>query len=217
MSRTQHTQLEINLNALGHNYRHISSKLKEGTKVMAVVKAFGYGSAAVAVAHALAPMGVSYFAVAYAGEGIALRDAKIKTPILVLHPQGVNFEKIINRCLEPNLYSEKSLRAFIACAESKGQTGYPVHLKFNTGLNRLGFSLRDIPKIVETLLRTKAVKVKSVLSHLAESEDAAEAEFTNLQLSRFKIISEKITEGLGHRPWFHTLNTSGILNFPQAH
>src|SRR5690606_25488786 len=144
MPKATETLLEIDLNALDNNYKYITSKIKPGTKVLGVVKAFGYGSDSVAIARELVELGADYFAVAYANEGETLRNAKIETPILVLHPLPINFEVIVNRCLEPSIYSRKMLDEFITYAEEKKQTNYPLHLKFNTGLNRLGFLETDL-------------------------------------------------------------------------
>ncbi|NND63025.1 MAG: alanine racemase [Flavobacteriaceae bacterium] len=210
------TVLEIDLNALAHNYRFITSKLKPETKVMAVVKAFGYGSDACEVAKELEQLGVDYFAVAYVKEGVALRNAGVRTPILVLHPQTVNFEVLIDRCLEPTLYSARIMKEFVRAAESKGQENYPVHIKFNTGLNRLGFWGNDSDWIMDRLSETTSIKIKSLFSHLAASEDASEKSFTLDQIEQFKEISEKIIAQLGYRPFLHQSNTSAIINYPEA-
>jgi alanine racemase len=217
MPKATQTILEIDLDALGHNYRYILSQLQEGTQLMAVVKAFGYGSDAIAVAKELEQLGVPYFAVAYTQEGVQLRDAGIETPILVLHPQEVNFETIITRCLEPCMYSKKTLQAFIAFAEKQEQKTYPVHLKFNTGLNRLGFAKDDVQEVLSAIKSSKAIKLRSVFSHLAASEDLEEKAFTLKQLNAFQEISEEIMAALPYTPFLHTLNTSGILNYPEAH
>jgi len=215
-SNAKETVLEIDLNALAHNYRYLTSKLNPGTKVMAIVKAFGYGSDAVQAAEELARLGVDYFAVAYVNEGVALRDAGIETPVLVLHPQPDNFEILIDRCLEPTLYSNRIFKAFVSAAEEKAQENYPVHIKFNTGLNRLGFLDTDIDWIVENLVRTKTVKAVSLFSHLAASEDIQEREFTLQQINQFRRISEEVIQKLGYSPLLHQSNTSAIINYPEA-
>ena len=216
MPKATETILEIDLNALGHNYHYLTSKLKPETKIMAVVKAYGYGSDAVIIAKELVTLGVHYFAVAYSNEGEMLRDAGIETPILVLHPLPSNFDLILDRCLEPSIYSPKMLKDFIAFAEEKRQKNYPIHLKFNTGLNRLGFSESDISWIAGKLSKTSSVTVKSAFSHLAASEDASEAEFTVSQLDSFEKIVEELSAAIGYRPMLHTLNTSGVINYPEA-
>jgi alanine racemase len=217
MRKATETILEIDLNALDNNYRYLTSKLKPETKILAVVKAFGYGSDSVVIAKELIDLGINYFAVAYAGEGETLRNAAIETPILVLHPLPINFDVIVSRCLEPSIYSHKTLEEFIAFAEAKNQTDYPIHLKFNTGLNRLGFIESDILYIAEKLSATKSVKVKSAFSHLAASEDLKLKDFTLGQIEGFRKISEELTAQLGYKPLLHCANTSGIINYPEAH
>ncbi|MGS2725785.1 alanine racemase [Psychroserpens sp. BH13MA-6] len=217
MPKAKETVLEIDLKALKHNFEYLKSKLQNNTKILAVVKAFAYGSDANDIAHFLQNLKVDYFAVAYVKEGVALRDAGITTPILVLHPQAVNFKTLIDRCLEPSLYSSKILNEFIAAASEAKQTHYPIHLKFNTGLNRLGFWEKDVDHISSVLKTTQAVKVKSVFSHLAASEDFDEQDFTRLQIETFKGIADNITKSLGYQPMLHMANTSGILNYPEAH
>lgn len=216
MPKARETVLEINLNALEHNYRYLRSKVDESVKLMAVVKAFGYGSDVVGIARKLADLGADYLAVAYTSEGIELRKAGIKLPILVLHPQSYNFEDIIENCLEPSLYSEFVLKAFIVTAEKLDQKNYPVHIKFNTGLNRLGFSENETYIVRDLLTGTKAVKAASFFSHLAASEDWRERDFTLKQIHTFKRIALKLFDELGYRPLLHICNTSGIINYPEA-
>jgi alanine racemase len=210
------TRLEIDLNALKHNYTYLKSKLAENVKMMAVVKAFGYGSDACEVAFYLEELGVDYFAVAYANEGEALRKAGIQTPILVLHPQPDNFNTIIEQCLEPSLYSPRVFKEFSVFAKAKQQQNYPVHLKFNTGLNRLGFWENDADWILEHLKETNAIKVASVFSHLAASEDAQEKAFTQNQISSFTKTAHTLLKALPYTPFLHQSNTSAIINYPEA-
>ena len=217
MLKAQETVLEIDLKALKHNFEYLKSKLKNETKFLAVVKAFAYGSDASKIANYLENLNVNYFAVAYINEGIALRKAGITKPILVLHPQAVNFKKLIEYCLEPSLYNAKILNEFIAIASQEKQTNYPIHLKFNTGLNRLGFEKNNIDFIASKLKETNAVKVKSIFSHLAASEDLDEKKFTLNQINTFKIIADDIIKVIGYKPMLHICNTSGILNYPEAH
>ncbi|WP_411894321.1 alanine racemase [Winogradskyella sp. A2] len=217
MPKAQETVLEINLGALSHNFYYLKSKLNLDTKFLAVVKAFAYGNDAVTTAKHLEELGVDYFAVAYVKEGLLLREKGIKTPILVLHPQPVNFKSLIEHCLEPSLYNAKVLNAFISVAEKQAQKDYPVHIKFNTGLNRLGFWENDVDYIMSKLNTTKSIKVKSVFSHLAASEDLNEELFTKNQISSFKSIAENIENKLGYKPWLHICNTSGLINYPEAH
>jgi len=217
MAKTQETVLEINLNALEHNYNYLKSKLKGNTKFLAVVKAFAYGSDAEKTALYLQNLNVDYFAVAYTSEGVALRDAGITKPILILHPQPVNFKTIIDRCLEPSLYSPKILNDFLQTATDLNQENYPVHIKFNTGLNRLGFGGNDVDFIVSKMGSENILYVNSIFSHLAASEDLNEKSFTNTQISNFKTISENFINAIGYKPLIHICNTSGVLNYPEAH
>ena len=217
MSKTLETILEIDLGALTHNFNYLKSKVQPQTKFLAVVKAFAYGSDSVEIAKHLEKLDVDYFAVAYVKEGVALRDAGVTTPILVLHPQSVNFKTLIDRCLEPNLYSAHVLDEFIKIAEGLSQKGYPVHIKFNTGLNRLGFKESDIESITSKVKNTTAVQVKSIFSHLVASEDSNEKDFSKLQIDRFKAIAKIFEEKIGYKPYLHLCNTSGILNYPEAH
>ncbi len=211
------TRLEIDLAALRHNYSYLRSKISTNTKMMAVVKAFGYGSDSGAVSLELEKLGVDYFAVAYSSEGAALRDAGVKTPILVLHPQPDNFEEIVERCLEPSIYSTRIFDLFSSYAETKNQKDYPIHLKFNTGLNRLGFKATDTPWILDRLRENATLNVASIFSHLVASEDPAEENFTLHQILSFTNTSKDLLENLDYVPFLHMTNTSGIINYPRAH
>ncbi|HAB28463.1 MAG: alanine racemase [Xanthomarina sp.] len=217
MPKTQETVLEIDLNALKHNFQYLKSKISKDTKFLAVVKAYAYGSEAKEIANYLQDLQVDYFAVAYTSEGVALRDAGITKPILVLHPQPVNYKILIARCLEPSLYNFTSLISFLETALEEKQQNYPIHIKFNTGLNRLGFDEVDIEAIYNKLKVSSSVKVKSIFSHLAASEDLNEREFTLNQIKAFQSISKKFIETVGYKPMRHLCNTSGILNYPEAH
>ena len=216
MPKTTETVLEIDLTALGKNYHYLKSRIKDTTKLLGVVKAFAYGSDAVIIAKELEALGVDYLAVAYVNEGVILRDVGIKTPILVLHPQPENFETLIDRCLEPSLYNESVLKQFIKIASEKKQLNYPVHLKFNTGLNRLGFNEAEVDKIISELNATSTIKITSLFSHLAASEDLTEKYFSQSQISTFKNIAKNISSKLSYQPKLHMSNTSGILNYPDA-
>lgn len=217
MPRVFETTLEIDLKALTHNFNYLKSKLQGSTKFLGVVKAFAYGSDAVEIAKHLQFLGADYLAVAYVKEGVALRDAGVTLPILVLHPQPVNFKALIDRCLEPSLYSFKVLNEFITVAIQQAQKNYPIHLKINSGLNRLGFKGENIDDVAEILKSTNAIKLTSVFSHLAASEDLNEKDFTKNQIASFKASAAHLSQLLGFTPWLHTCNTSGVLNYPEAH
>ncbi|HEA20030.1 hypothetical protein LCGC14_1437520 [marine sediment metagenome] len=216
MVKATETVLEIDLGALEHNFRYLKGRLNPETRFLGVVKAFAYGSDSVTIAKKLETLGVDYLAVAYVKEGVVLRDAGIRTPILVLHPLPVSFDEMIERCLEPSLYSRKILLEFISAAQKQGQHKYPVHLKFNTGLNRLGFSIEDVTYLAEKLNGEKALKVVSILSHLAASEDLDEKAFTQTQIKSFENIASEVDKNLDTKPFRHLLNTSGIINYPES-
>lgn len=217
MPKAQETVLEIDLNALKHNFEYLKSKLRKETKFLAVVKAFAYGNDADDIGLFLQELNVDYFAVAYTSEGVALRNAGVTKPILVLHPLPVSFHTIIERCLEPSIYNNKVLKEFLDVATDKNQTNYPIHLKFNTGLNRLGFAEDDIEAIHSKLKESESIYVKSIFSHLAASEDLNEKEFTGQQINTFKKIADTFTKVFNYTPMLHLCNTSGILNYPEAH
>jgi len=217
MSATKETTLTIDFKKLKHNFEFLKSKLQSNTKVLAVVKAFAYGSDAEEVAKELQELNIDYFAVAYTNEGIALRKAGIHKPILVLHPQPINFKEIIDNCLEPSLYSFRVLNEFISVSKKLNQNNYPVHIKFNTGLNRLGFIAKDVEAITQTTNQASNVNVTSIFSHLAASEDSNELNFTKKQIDRFKKIRQEFNRLSNHQPFAHLCNTSGILNYTEAH
>lgn len=211
------TVLEINLSSIEHNLNFFRSKLENGTKILAVVKASGYGSDGVRVAQYLEQKGVDYFAVAYTDEGIALREAGINTPILVLHPQVQNLDLVIKYNLEPNLYSKNILLSFLKLTDRNGIHNYPIHLKFNTGLNRLGFKASDVDFLIGNLKGQTSILVKSIFSHLMASEDENEKQFTLEQIKKFESIAASFESSFGFKPMMHMSNTSGILNYPEAH
>ena len=214
MPEMRHTLLEIDLNALRHNYHFFKNKLHPDTSFLAVVKAFVYGNHSMVVPKTLVDLGVDYLAVAYVHEGVALRKAGIEAPILVFHPQPSHFKTALDYTLEPTLYSPRLLKLFLEAA--KGQSRYPVHLKFNTGLNRVGFWENDVDFILDQIKDREQVAIRSVYSHLAASDDHEEASFTRGQIQSFDDIYEMMKNGLGSDPIKHLLNTSGILNYPEA-
>ncbi len=216
MPKANETVLEIDLKALEHNYHYLRSKLLPKTKLMAVVKAFAYGSDHVRIAKKLESLGVDYLAVAYVQEGVQLRKEGIGIPIMVLHPQVINFHELIEHHLEPDIHSFRTLKKFLKASKRHERTNYPVHIKFNTGLNRLGFEERDIDAIVKYSRENNSLKIISFFSHLAASEDLYEADFTRKQINAFEKIAEKMKTSLGHSPIKHLLNTSGIINYPEA-
>lgn len=216
MQKVAETVLEIDLGALRHNYEYLKSTLRPGTKFIAVVKAFAYGHDATKIAPFLEKLGVDYFAVAYTSEGIELREAGIRTPVLVLHPQSVHFDSLIDHSLEPCIYSDHVMARFLEIAKARGVKDHPVHLKFNTGLNRLGFGEKDAERVFTAISGNRSVKVASVFSHLAASEDPDEDHFTRSQIDAFRRIAAIFENIAGYRPLLHQSNTSGILCHPEA-
>ena len=216
MPQTPETALEIDLQALSHNYGVIRSRLKEQTRLLAVVKAFAYGNEAVSISRKLESLGADYLAVAFSREGVQLRKGGIRLPILVLHPQPEGLDEVIEHCLEPSLYSRRIFSLFLRALEKHGQKKYPVHLKFNTGLNRLGFPVVDLDWLGRQLETSGAVEVRSLFSHLAASDDLNERAYTLGQIQAFEDLVKKSEKPLGGKPFKHLLNTSGVFNYPEA-
>ena len=210
------TVLEINLKALEYNFNQINSKTRPSTKLMAVVKANAYGSDIIRVAKKLESLNVDYFAVAYAPEGVMLREAGIKTPILVLITQVNSFSQIVDNNLEPSLYSFFFLNNFISFLKEKNIKKYPCHFKINSGLNRVGFKKEEIGKAIDLVKKCELIHIVSVYSHLAASEDISENKFTVKQIKTFTDLASKVSSQVSSRPMLHMSNTSGILNYPEC-
>ena len=210
------TALEIDLQALAHNYSLIRSRLKEDTRLLGVVKAFAYGNGAVAISRKLEQLGADYLAVAFSREGVQLREAGIRLPILVLHPQPDGLDEVIEHCLEPSLYSRRIFLLFLEALQRHTQEKYPIHLKFNTGLNRLGFQEADLDWIGSQVKASPSMEVRSLFSHLAASDDLEERGYTQGQIRAFEAIIRKSESVLEGRHLKHLLNTSGVFNYPEA-
>ena len=216
MPKVQETVLEIDLKSLEHNYHYLRSKIAPNVKMLGVVKAFAYGSDAVAIANRLERIGVDHFAVAYTKEGETIRNGGIEKPVLVLHPQTHSFKTLIDHCLTPSLYSLYILKEFIKKAEELHLNNYPVHININTGLNRLGFDSDDIEEVISIFKKTSAIQLVGMYSHLAASEDMGLQDFSRSQIVNFIATSEKIIAAFDHKILRHMCNTSGILNYPEA-
>ncbi len=214
--KTHETVLEINLNAISHNLNFFKSKLKPETKMMVMVKAFGYGNGGYEIAKLLEHHKVDYLGVAFADEGISLKSAGIKLPIMVLNPETTSFQAIIQHNLEPEIYSLKGLNAFLQITKQRKIKDYPIHIKIDTGMHRLGFEENNIGELISVLKENKSVKVKSILSHMATSDDLRHKEFAVSQIALYEKLSSKIMSELNINPIRHILNTSGISNFPEA-
>jgi alanine racemase len=214
--KTHETVLEINLNAISHNLNFFKSKLKPKTKIMVMVKAFGYGSGGLEIAKLLEHHKVDYLGVAFADEGISLKNGGINLPIMVLNPETTSFSAIIQHQLEPEIYSMKGLHAFLKIAEQKKLKHFPVHIKLDTGMHRLGFEDNTIDDLIATLKGNKTVQVKSILSHMATSDDLKHKNFADSQINLFEQLSSKLMTELQIKPIRHILNTSGISNYPDS-
>ncbi len=214
--KTHETVLEINLNAVSHNLGFFRSKLRPGCKLMVMVKAFGYGNGGFEIGKLLEHHNCDYLGVAFADEGISLRQAGISIPIMVMNPELTSFESIIQNNLEPEIYNMRGLRAFIKAAEEKNASQYPVHIKLDTGMHRLGFEKDGLPDLIQVLRATKNIEIKSIFSHLATSDDPGQRDFALEQIRKFDDLSQNLIQKLGISPIRHILNTSGISQFPEA-
>lgn len=219
--KAHETVLEINLNAIVHNLNYFRSKLKPGTKIMAMVKAFSYGSGSFEIANIMQFHRVDYLAVAYADEGIELRKAGITMPIMVMNPEEQSYDSMIQYRLEPEIFSFRVLNLFdeaIKRNRTKGREDdpLPVHLKLDTGMHRLGFSEDELNELIVRIKNNKSLIVRSVFSHLAGSDESEHDEFTRTQISRFSEMSAKIAEHFDYPIIRHILNSAGIVRFPEA-
>ncbi|MBC7643285.1 MAG: bifunctional UDP-N-acetylmuramoyl-tripeptide:D-alanyl-D-alanine ligase/alanine racemase [Flavobacterium sp.] len=214
--KTHETVLEINLNAISHNLNYYKSKLQPNVKMMVMVKAFGYGNGGYEIAKLLEHHKVDYLGVAFADEGIALKNAGISLPIMVLNPEATSFLAIIENNLEPEIYSFKGLNSFLKIAKDKNLMNFPIHIKLDTGMHRLGFQENDLESLISILEKNKNIEVKSILSHMATSDDKNHLQFANYQIQLFENFSLGIIHKLKINPIRHLLNTSGISNFPDS-
>lgn len=214
--KAHQTVLEINLNALVNNLNIFRGLLKPKTKIMVMVKAFSYGSGDVEIARLLQFQKVDYLAVAVADEGVQLRNAGINLPIIVMNPERDSFQNMLFYRLEPNLYSTELVREFAAGISDAGIRDFPVHLKIDTGMNRLGLkSEEEIKTCIELFQNTNKLKLQSVFSHLAGSDEAALDEFTQEQFSKFEQTTQFIAKMLPYSFDRHILNSAGIERFPE--
>ena len=214
--KAHETVLEINLNMLLSNLNFYKSKIKPGVKVMAMVKAFSYGSGTFEVANMLQYNKVDYLAVAYIDEGVALRQAGINLPVMVLNPEATAFDKLTEYKLEPVIYSFGLLDDFVEYALARNIINYPVHIKIDTGMHRLGFENHEIETLCDLLEENRYVRIQSVFSHLVASEAAAHDEFTKTQIKRFEKAFKEIEKTLRYKVIKHLCNTAGIIRWPAA-
>lgn len=209
------TVLEVNLNALLHNINVHKTFLKPETKMMAMVKAHSYGTGGYEIAEFLQHHHLDYLGVAYADEGVELRRKGITLPIMVMNPEQSSYDVIIDYQLEPEIYSFRVLDLFMKQLTAKGiQDPYPIHLKLETGMHRLGFTPKATTDLVQQIKGSKVV-VRSMFSHLSVADTEGETEYTLQQISLFEKFSDEIIKGLGYKPLRHILNSAGITNYTE--
>jgi len=218
LARKSHTTvLEVDLDAMIHNLNYFRSHLRPGVRLVAMVKAASYGAGDFEVAQLLQHQGVDYLAVAFADEGVLLRERGITMPVVVLNADADSFDAMAANRLEPEIYSLRSLHEFAAAVERYGEQRYPIHVKLDTGMHRLGFVEEELPALLDALARCgRTVRVASVFAHLCTSDDPAQDDFTRLQIARFDRMSSRIAEALPYPVLRHTANSAAIERFPEA-
>ncbi len=213
------TVMEIDLSALIHNYNLYKQKLNPGVKIMTMVKAFSYGSGSYEVSNALQFHRADYLAVAYADEGVALREAGITLPIMVMNTEKHSFESILNAQLEPEIYNFRSLHLLIAACDRllyNTSNSVKIHIKLDTGMKRLGFLQEEIPQLIQEIQSDKRLKVASIFSHLAASDATEKDDFTENQIQSFKEMVDDFESAFNYPILKHILNSAGITRFPEA-
>jgi alanine racemase len=213
--KVHQTVLEVNLSAMARNLKEYQQYVQPATKIMAMVKAFSYGSGTAEVASVLQFHKVDYLAVAYADEGVELRKAGIHMPIMVMNPEQITFQSLVEYNLEPEMYSFAILKAFNDYIEKAGLQQFPVHIKIDTGMHRLGFEADDTDHLTGFLTVNRKLVVKSVFSHLVASESSAHEGFTKHQVDLFMQICEKIKIAIGYSFIRHISNSAAIFRYPQ--
>ena len=217
LARRSHTTvLEVDLDAMTHNLNFFRSKLSFGTKLVAMVKAGSYGAGDFEVAQLLQHQGVDYLAVAFADEGVLLRERGISMPVVVLNADADSFDQMIANRLEPEIYSLHSLGAFAGAVVHAGESRYPIHIKLDTGMHRLGFMEGELDMLTETLGETPSVKVATIFSHLNCSDMPQEDRYTREQIARFDRMSGRLAAALPYPVLRHTANSAAIERFPEA-
>lgn len=215
--KDQQTVLEINLNAFTENLNYYRSLIAPKTKIMAMVKAFSYGSGSYEVASHLESLGVEYLAVAQTDEGAELRKNGVQVPILVLNPEPSAFSAIVRYELQPEIYSLALLKEFISYIEENRLEDYPIQIKLDTGMHRLGMEEEDLDELIETISSSKAVKIEAIFSHLAAADNPKEDEFTRGQIATYDKYASQIMAALDYSPLRHICNSAAISRFPEAH
>lgn len=214
--RSHTTVLEVNLDAMTHNVGYFRRHLPMNHRLVAMVKAHSYGSGDVEVAQLMQRLGVSYLAVAFADEGIVLREKGITMPIVVLNADAGSFDKMVAYSLEPEIYSFHSLADFMRSVERYGAHGYPIHLKLDTGMHRLGFVEQEADSLIEILKDNRSIRVATIFAHLSCADDPAQDDFTRGQIALFDRMSSRIAAALPYDVLRHTANSAAIERFPEA-
>jgi alanine racemase len=221
--KAHETVLEINLNALVNNLNYYRSRLKASTKIMAMVKATSYGSGSFEIANTLQFHRVDYLAVAYTDEGVELRKTGITLPIMVMNPEMQSFEAMIQYKLEPEIYNfrllnhlSEVLKKYVGQNPEADNVELPIHIKLDTGMHRLGFEEKDINELLVRLKNNKCIKVQSVFTHLAASDEASHDNFTFSQLEKLHSMNSQIASSLNYPILVHALNSAGALRFSEA-
>ena len=215
--KVHQTRLEINLDAIVHNLKEYRKFLKSGVKVMAMVKAFAYGSGGAEIAGVLQYHGADYLGVAYADEGVELRKAGIQLPVMVMNPEESSFDVLVENNLEPEIFSIDLLKKFDSYLRGEALQQYPIHLEIETGMNRLGFSIDEIDQLGIYLLNTASFKVQSVFSHLAAAEESLQDDYTLLQNEKFITAANQLEKKLGYSFLKHIANSAAIVRHSQLH
>jgi alanine racemase len=218
MQRHAHkTLLEVDLDAMARNLNHFRELVPADTKFAVMVKAFSYGCGGAEIASMLQYQGVDYLMVAYADEGVELREAGITARIAVMNPEPEAFDKLIENGLEPELFSVEMVKSFAKVVANRGKLLYPVHIKLNTGMNRSGFNEYELDELISVLKREETLKVSSIFSHLAVADESDQDAFTLLQIERFQNMCVKIEKQFDYKIIRHILNSAGIERFPEYH
>ena len=214
--RSHTTVLEVNLDAMTHNVGYFRRHLPMNHRLVAMVKAHSYGAGDVEVAQLMQRLGVSYLAVAFADEGIVLREKGITMPIVVLNADAGSFDKMVAYSLEPEIYSFHSLEDFMRSVERYGAHSYPVHIKLDTGMHRLGFVEQEVDNLIDILSGNRSVRVATIFAHLACADDTTQDDFTREQIALFDAMSSRIAAALPYDVLRHTANSAAIERFPEA-
>lgn len=207
-------ELQIDLAHLRHNFRYFRSSLKPETKIMAMVKADAYGSGAVSVTADLEKVGADYLGVAYTREGLEIRQAGINLPVMVMNPLPEEFEIITEHRLEPEISNLWLLKEWLSFQKIQKTKGYPIHLKVETGMHRLGFQEEDFEDLLPLLSGHPEMRILSVFSHLASSPLPVHDSFTRQQFEKFDSLYSRISSAIGYDVDRHVLNSAGIYRFP---